>query len=296
MKSSRWKISTVVVPGIVLACLWHPLVSAQSNNQGNASGSATERKQTASAPLGTGAQDFVQQVMEVNQAGTAMAQMAMQQASSAAVKTYARQMLEDHAQARQELESIQATLASGGSAFPGGNSTTAGRTERPATTRDNGQTPARSSTGESRARASGNTGTGNVDYRTDTTGSESGLGVAASPAIGSRMGRTDHRGDPAPGMSSDAYKDYSHLSEKYQVSLNRMKDLSGTEFDREYLSAQITLHRQSIRLLEQQTAGARNSRLKQYAGKHLPQARRHLGEATRIQKSLTGSSTNNGGK
>lgn len=284
----------VLVPGIALACLWIPNVNAQGNSQGNASGSAAENRQTAHASPGIFAQDFVQQVMEVHQAERAMAQMALQQASSTAVKAYARQMLDDHAQAEKELESMRASLSLVGAARPNGNATTAGRTDRPVTTRDNNQMPERSSSRESSATAAGNTGIENVDNRTDTTGSESGLGVAASPAIGSRMGRTDHTGDPAPGMSSDAYKDYSQLSEKHQVSVNRMKDLSGTAFDREYLSAQITLHRQSIQLFEGKTAGAQHSRVKQYAATHLPILRKHLEEATRIQKSLSGNNSNAG--
>lgn len=228
----------VLVPAVALVCLWTPAVNAQDNGQGNTSGSAAENRPADASP-GVAARDFVGQVMELNQAERAMAQMALQQASSTAVKAYARQMLDAHAQ----LEKDNAALES-------------------------------------------------VDNRTDTTGSESGLGVAASPAIGSRMGRTDLTGDAAPGMSSDAYRDFGGLSEKHQVSMNRMKDLSGTRFDREYLSAQITLHRQSIGLFEGQAAGAQHPLLKQYATKRLPVLRKHLQEATRIQKSLAGTQAN----
>jgi putative membrane protein len=97
-------------------------------------------------------------------------------------------------------------------------------------------------------------------------------------------------------MSSDAYKDFSGLSEKHQVSMNRMKDLSGTRFDREYLSAQITLHRQNIQLFEGEAAGAQHPLLKQYAAKRLPVLRKHLQEATRIHKSLAGTPANDGRK
>ncbi len=231
----------VLVPAVALACLWTPTVNAQeAQGQGNTSGSAAENRHSDASP-GVEARDFVQHVQELNQAERAMAQMALQQASSTAVKAYARQMLDAHAQLEKE-----------------------------------------------------NTGIENVDNRTDTMGSASGLGVAASPAIGSRMGRTDPTGDPAPGMSSNAYKDFSGLAEKHQVSMNRMKDLSGIQFDREYLSAQITLHRQSIELFEGQAAGAQPPLLKQYAAKRLPVLRKHLQEATRMHKSLAGTHVNDG--
>jgi predicted outer membrane protein len=232
----------VLVPGIALVCLWTPEVNAQEG-QGNTSDSTAEHRQTANASPDVGARDFVQHIKELNQAERAMAQMALQQASATAVKAYARQMLDDHAQLENDHAGIE-----------------------------------------------------NVDNRTDTTGSESGLGVAASPAVGSRMGRTDPTGDPAPGMGSDAYKDFSSLSEKHQVSMNRMKDLSGTRFDREYLSAQITLHRQSIEVFEGQADGAQHPLLKQYAAKRLPVLRKHLQEATRIQKGLAGTRANDGRK
>jgi hypothetical protein len=94
MKRSRWKKNMVLVSGIALACLWTPAVNAQeAHGQGNTSGSAAENRQTANPSPGVGAQDFVQQIKELNQAKRAMAQMALQQASSTAVKAYARQML-----------------------------------------------------------------------------------------------------------------------------------------------------------------------------------------------------------
>lgn len=276
MKSIRRKITTALAPGMVLACLWHPAVHGQSTTREDTPTSATP--QTGGSSPQTVAFDFVQHAMEINQAQRATARLAMRQASTDAVKGYARRMLEAHVQAEQELESLQAR-------------TTPAAATRPPSGRDNGQTPEKGRTEERTAsEASGNTGIENVDSRTDTTGSESGLGIPATPALGSRMGRTDLEGDQAPGMPSEAYdEDHSRLAEKHQVSINRLKPLSGLAYDREYMAVQEKNHRDAIQLYERQVDNGDNARLKQYVRQQLPVLREHLREATSIRKMLGGS-------
>ena len=274
MKSIRRKITNALAPGMVMACLWYPAVHGQTSNREDTTNRAT-RQTGGSSPL-TAAFDFVRHALEINQAQRVTARLALQQASTDAVKGYARRMLEAHVQAEKELESLQAR--------------TTPATTRPPSSRDNGQTPEKGSTEERNAgEASGNTGIENVDSRTDTTGSESGLGIPASPALGSRMGRTDLEGDQAPGMPSAAYdEDHSQLAEKHQVSINRLKRLSGFAYDREYMAVQVKNHRDAIQLYERQVDNGDNARLKQYARQQLPVLREHLREATSIQKMLGG--------
>ncbi len=171
MKSSRWKISAVVVPGIVLACLWHPLVSTQSNNQGNDSGSAT-REINCQCPLGTGAAGLCPTGDGGKPGGNGNgtnghatgfisgrknvcpANAGRPCAGKAGAGSQSRQRLPPEVQPSRvgivRLPDVP---------------------NAPGNHQDNGQTPARA---VPRA-GQGFRHTGNVDYRTDTTGSESGL-------------------------------------------------------------------------------------------------------------------------
>jgi len=271
MRSNIRNSSTVLVLSLILCGVQLP-AHAQGNTTGSSSAGTEGARQRAKASLASSKQDFIQQALETNQAERAMAQLALEQAFSTDVKAYAQQMLQDHTQANKELEALRE------------------KTTSTATSGDRTQMRTRSTT------ASGNTNRRleSVDYRTDTTGSESGLGTAASPAVGSRMGMTEPTGDPAPGMGSDAYKAYGQLSEKHQVSINRMKSLSGSQFDQEYLAAQLTNHEQAIYLYEQQVSNGKDTRLREYARKQLPSLRNHLQQARRISDVLKSSNGDKG--
>ncbi|MBD0255908.1 MAG: DUF4142 domain-containing protein [Cytophagales bacterium] len=251
MKRNRRSRTAVLVAGIALCCIGYPAVYGQTGSD-NTRGRAAEEASTV-PPAGG---DFVRQAMEINQAERVLSELARQRASSAAVQAYARQMIEDHKQAAADLAAI--------------------RPEPPAGSKAGDFTP------------SGNTATKNVDARTDTTGSESGMGVRASPAVGSAIGRTDNVGDTGPGMGSDAYKDYGYLPERYQVTINRLKGLSGVAYDREYMSAQVKHHQEAIQLFEREAGNGDNTRLRQYAQQHLSVLRQHLSAANRIKQSLAG--------
>jgi len=249
----------VLAAGIALCCLGTVTAYGQSNSESTTRDRAAEQATTVPPVAG---RDFAQQAMELNRAESVLSELVLQQASSAAVQAYARQMIEDHKQAAADLAAI--------------------RPARPDDSRAGSFTP------------SGNTATKNVDARTDTTGSESGLGVRASPAVGSAIGRTDNVSDPGPGTGSEAYKDYGHLPERYQVTINRLKGLSGTAYDRAYMGAQIEHHQEAITLFEREMGHGDNARLRQYARQRLSVLRKHLAEANRVQKSLAGGSTNDG--
>lgn len=256
-RNGHQRITVLAAAAIALGCLGLPPAYGQTACGDNTRGRAAEAASVV-APAG---QDFAQQAMELNRAERVLSELALQEASSAAVQAYARQMIEDHKQAAADLAAI--------------------RDDRPTDSKAGHFTP------------SGNTATKNVDARTDTTGSESGLGVRASPAVGSAMGRTDNVGDAGPGTGSEAYEDYGHLPERYQVTINRLKGLSGVAYDREYMSAQVKYHRETIQLFEAGAKNGDNARLRQYARQRLDVLRRHLSAANRIGESMAGG-TNDG--
>lgn len=82
---------------------------------------------------------------------------------------------------------------------------------------------------------------------------------------------------PASGLEGDAQKKHDKLSE-----------LSGDKFDREYVNIMIDDHKKAVRLFERYSKRGEVSELKDFAAKHLPHLKAHLDQAQGIERDLKG--------
>ena len=81
------------------------------------------------------------------------------------------------------------------------------------------------------------------------------------------------------------------LSSKHEMLKTRLSGLSGKEFDREYIDAMASGHREAVGLFEKQageatTPSSADSKVNTVARELLPTIKKHLTEAESIQKSL----------
>lgn len=82
---------------------------------------------------------------------------------------------------------------------------------------------------------------------------------------------------PPSGLNGDAQKKHDKLSE-----------LSGDKFDREYVNIMIGDHKKAVNLFEKYSKKGEISGLKDFAGKHLPHLKAHLDQAQSIERDLKG--------
>ena len=76
------------------------------------------------------------------------------------------------------------------------------------------------------------------------------------------------------------------LKTTHQETLERLRTLSGPEFDRAYLEYQVKMHEQAIKLVDSASTSAEHPALKQHLTKALPDLRNHLAKAKTIQGQL----------
>lgn len=73
------------------------------------------------------------------------------------------------------------------------------------------------------------------------------------------------------------------LDSEKQAMLNRLKALSGTEFDREFVEQQKTAHQKALVLLQSYASGGDNEALKAFAGKTATAVKGHLDHVNSIR-------------
>lgn len=80
-----------------------------------------------------------------------------------------------------------------------------------------------------------------------------------------------------------------------QQQESNLSNLSGQEFDREYMAGQVKSHVEAVRLYEAQAAVSEDDRLRAFATQQLPVLRQHLEKAQSIAEPLLGNETASGG-
>lgn len=104
-----------------------------------------------------------------------------------------------------------------------------------------------------------------------------------------RMIQSDHTN--ALDDLSDLMKD-KNVSEPTSASadarqdLNRMSELTGSEFDREFVNMMVADHEKAIDMFRDQIGIAQDPDIKKYAGDQLPKLQMHLEKAQRLQSQL----------
>jgi putative membrane protein len=66
------------------------------------------------------------------------------------------------------------------------------------------------------------------------------------------------------------------LDSAHQTKLDRLKGLSGAEFDREYRSQQVNAHEDAVSLFKRYSSGGDDAKLKEWATQTLPALQHHL--------------------
>jgi putative membrane protein len=74
------------------------------------------------------------------------------------------------------------------------------------------------------------------------------------------------------------------LDSSHQSKLDKLKDLKGADFDKQYTSDQESVHKDAVSLFERYAKGGDNADLKAWAGKTLPHLQEHLKMALHMSK------------
>ncbi|MEX2218787.1 MAG: DUF4142 domain-containing protein [Phycisphaerales bacterium] len=81
------------------------------------------------------------------------------------------------------------------------------------------------------------------------------------------------------------------IQPQHKVVSDRLKDLRGSEFDREFARAMVEGHQQAIQLFEREAQQGQNQDVKSYAQQTLPTLQQHLEHARELQKMVAGGVT-----
>jgi putative membrane protein len=79
----------------------------------------------------------------------------------------------------------------------------------------------------------------------------------------------------------------SALDSAHQSKLDKLKSLSGADFDKQYDADQLAAHKDAVSMFERYAQGGDNADLKAFATKHLPHLKEHLQMAESMQNSTT---------
>jgi len=93
--------------------------------------------------------------------------------------------------------------------------------------------------------------------------------------------RTNLRPDP-PALAST-------LNSTHQETMEQLRKLSGSDFDRAYMESQVKMHEQAVSLVEKTSASADNPQLKQQLSQVVHDLRDHLTKAKSIQGQIAAS-------
>ena len=75
----------------------------------------------------------------------------------------------------------------------------------------------------------------------------------------------------------------SALDSTHQETMQQLRKLSGSDFDRAYMAYQVQMHEQAVSLVEKTSSSADNPQLKQQLGQTVHDLREHLTKAKSIQ-------------
>lgn len=130
--------------------------------------------------------------------------------------------------------------------------------------------------------ATGSVGSGGVS---GSIGSSSGSG--ASGSVGS-SGASGAIGTGGTGSGNSIAIERS-MQKKYDDKYQELSKLSGSKFDRAYLSALVDDHKKSVKLFEKASKrGTTDSELKSFATRTLPTLQQHLDRVQSIEKDVKG--------
>jgi len=103
------------------------------------------------------------------------------------------------------------------------------------------------------------------------------------------MIKNDHTSaleDLADVMKDQNVQQSKTIDSDTQQDIDRMSNLSGGEFDREFVNMMVSDHEKAIELFRDQQSSAQNRDVKNYVDQALPKLEMHLDKALRLQTKL----------
>jgi predicted outer membrane protein len=237
---------------------------AGSSSQGR-TGTATQGQDATRGARGQQGQDaigmarfddrlFVQAATEAGQHELLVSQLAVERASSDRVKQFARQMIEDHTQANQQL-----------------------------------MQHARGITGGAGGQGLGNSGAGASGAQGVEIGGQA-SGSTRDPQVGRTsgqdvQGQAGAQGGQGQELTSTAI---ARMGPGKQAEYAILASLEGAEFDQAYLQQQTAAHICAIALYKAEAQMGRDENLKSFAAQTLPKLTQHLEMATASMDEVRG--------
>lgn len=114
-------------------------------------------------------------------------------------------------------------------------------------------------------------------------------GMGAGAATPLPQGR-ETTGNAESGRITNAQGGPQHegLDQQHTALLQQLQGVSGAEFDRLFLSQQVTMHQQAVDLFGNYSRSGDNPQLKQWAAQTLPHLQEHLRMAQQLQQATQG--------
>src|SRR5690606_10202521 len=84
------------------------------------------------------------------------------------------------------------------------------------------------------------------------------------------------------------------LGDKEQDKMEKLQEKSGKNFDEEYIDLMVKDHKKAINKFEKQADNGEDPEIKSFASSTLPELKKHLQMAERIQENLNGNDGDNG--
>ena len=114
-------------------------------------------------------------------------------------------------------------------------------------------------------------------------------GMGAGAATPLPQGR-ETTGNAASGRITNAQGGPQHegLDQQHTALLQQLQGVNGAEFDRLFLSQQVTMHQQAVDLFSNYSRSGDNPQLKQFAAQTLPHLQEHLRMAQQLQQATQG--------
>jgi putative membrane protein len=114
-------------------------------------------------------------------------------------------------------------------------------------------------------------------------------GMGAGAATPLPQGR-ETTGNAESGRITNAQGGPQHegLDQQHTALLQQLQGVSGAEFDRLFLSQQVTMHQQAVDLFGNYSRSGDNPQLKQFATQTLPHLQEHLRMAQQLQQATQG--------
>lgn len=255
-----------------------PAASAASGPHSDGADAVLQTRQRTSTSGKTSKTDqqFLTKAAASGRAEVEMGRLGQSRAQNSEVRSFAERMVQDHTRVNGELHALGSTRGMSWTEDAGLSGTTRSATGTGASTSSRMGTAAGSNSG---------TGPGT------STGNGTGMGMGMGMGPGTSVSAASGAGSSRPGMGTAGRMDAEHpqLSAGARHSLERLRGLSGAEFDREFMKQMVTDHKTAVADFQRAASSASDPEIKSFAQKTLPGLQEHLQMARGLSDRLASS-------